>query len=242
MRHLQHLYSAWYNRSRPIRRRGPLWAGRFKNTVLEDGAALWACWTYIERNPVRAGMVEDAADYRFCSYGRGRQSGRHPFAAALEAHLIPSLPARPQKTLEPTSQTAVHLPGIRPTRPLSLGIRSRPDFPPQTEQPRRLCRYISVPSTPPNWFLPPQAAGKKARAGTRSQKIPSAFRTLSMRFPRPPPSPTDYPSVANRFAFAGTHRYNTRSTALSPDLGTPLKGLHHADRRKPHRHVQPPLG
>ena len=134
MRHLQHLYSAWYNRSRPIRRRGPLWAGRFKNTVLEDGAALWACWTYIERNPVRAGMVEDAADYRFCSYGRGRQSGRHPFAAALEAHLIPSLPARPQKTLEPTSQTAVHLPGIRPTRPLSLGIRSRPDFPPQTNR------------------------------------------------------------------------------------------------------------
>ncbi len=132
MRHLQHLYSAWYNRSRPIRRRGPLWAGRFKNTVLEDGAALWACWTYIERNPVRAGMVEDAADYRFCSYGRGRQSGRHPFAAALEAHLIPSLPARPQKTLEPTSQTAVHLPGIRPTRPLSLGIRPIPDFPPQT--------------------------------------------------------------------------------------------------------------
>lgn len=43
MRHLQHLYSIWYNHSRPIRRRGPLWAGRFKNTVLEDGAALWAC-------------------------------------------------------------------------------------------------------------------------------------------------------------------------------------------------------
>ena len=42
MRHLQHLYSIWYNHSRPIRRRGPLWAGRFKNTVLEDGAALWA--------------------------------------------------------------------------------------------------------------------------------------------------------------------------------------------------------
>ena len=100
MRHLQHLYSAWYNRSRPIRRRGPLWAGRFKNTVLEDGAALWACWTYIERNPVRAGMVEDAADYRFCSYGRWRQSGRHPFAEALATHLIPALPA-PFRTMSP---------------------------------------------------------------------------------------------------------------------------------------------
>ena len=93
MRHLQHLYSAWYNRSRPVRRRGPLWAGRFKNTVLEDGVALWACWTYIERNPVRAGMVEDAADYRFCSYGAWMQTSRHPFAGALSDHLIPSLPA-----------------------------------------------------------------------------------------------------------------------------------------------------
>jgi REP element-mobilizing transposase RayT len=34
MRHLQHLFTAWFNRSRPVRRRGPLWAGRFKNTVL----------------------------------------------------------------------------------------------------------------------------------------------------------------------------------------------------------------
>jgi len=93
MRHLQHLYSIWYNHSRPIRRRGPLWAGRFKNTVLEDGAALWACWTYIELNPVRAGMVADAADYRFCSYGAWMQTGRHPFAEALNDHLIPSLPA-----------------------------------------------------------------------------------------------------------------------------------------------------
>jgi REP element-mobilizing transposase RayT len=102
MRHFQHLYSAWYNRSRPVRRRGPLWAGRFKNTVLEDGAALWACWSYIECNPVRAGMVADAADYRFCSYGAWMQTGRHPFDAALCDHLIPALPA-PLQTMDPAT-------------------------------------------------------------------------------------------------------------------------------------------
>lgn len=100
LRHLQHLYTAWYNRSRPIRRRGPLWAGRFKNSVLDNGAALWACWQYIEFNPVRAGMVADPADYRFCSYGVWSQTGRHPFGEALGNWLIPALPV-PLQTLAP---------------------------------------------------------------------------------------------------------------------------------------------
>lgn len=92
LRHLQHLYTAWYNRTRPIRRRGPLWAGRFKNTVLDSGPALWACWVYIERNPARAGMVADPADYRFSSYGHWAQTGRHPFEEAFQRYFKPSLP------------------------------------------------------------------------------------------------------------------------------------------------------
>ncbi|MDD5705613.1 MAG: hypothetical protein PHR35_06785, partial [Kiritimatiellae bacterium] len=102
LRHLQHLYTAWYNRSRPVRRRGPLWAGRFKNTVLDTGAALWACWTYIERNPVRAGMVADPGDYRFSSYGAWVQTGRHPFAESFQTYLLPALPD-PLRNLEPTA-------------------------------------------------------------------------------------------------------------------------------------------
>ena len=93
LRHLQHLYTAWYNRTRPVRRRGPLWAGRFKNTVLDSGVALWGCWTYIELNAVRAGLVADPAEYRFSSYGRWMQTGRHPFAEAVQGHLGPALPA-----------------------------------------------------------------------------------------------------------------------------------------------------
>ena len=92
LRHLQHLYTAWYNRTRSVRRHGPLWAGRFKNTVLDGGCALWNCWVYIERNPVRAGMVADPADYRFSSYGHWARTGRHPFAEAFERFLKPALP------------------------------------------------------------------------------------------------------------------------------------------------------
>ncbi|NLF22880.1 MAG: hypothetical protein GX590_06920, partial [Lentisphaerae bacterium] len=92
MSHFQHLCASWYNRTRPVRRRGPLWAGRFKNTVIEPGQALWACWTYVERNAVRAGIAIDPADYRFCSYGKWAQTGHHPFADAVATFLAPALP------------------------------------------------------------------------------------------------------------------------------------------------------
>jgi REP element-mobilizing transposase RayT len=91
MRHLQQLFTTWYNRTRPVRRRGSLWADRFKHTLLESGAAVWNCWSYIENNPVRAGMVMNAADYRFCSHGAWHQSGRHPFAANVKATALPVL-------------------------------------------------------------------------------------------------------------------------------------------------------
>ena len=89
MHDLQHQFSSWYNRTRPVRRRGTLWAGRFKNTVLEVGLAVWDCWKYIEMNPVRAHMVSDPADYRFCSFGEWAGRGRHPFAGSVKRHLLP---------------------------------------------------------------------------------------------------------------------------------------------------------
>ena len=91
MRHLQHLFTAWFNRTRPVRRRGSLWADRFKNTLLESGAAVWSCWKYIENNPVRAGMVRRAADYRFCSHGVWHQTGRHPFSDDMSQVALPML-------------------------------------------------------------------------------------------------------------------------------------------------------
>lgn len=89
MRHLQQLFTTWYNRSRVVRRRGSLWADRYKNTILESGFAVWSCWSYIENNPVRAGMVDDAANYRFCSHGKWRQSGQHPFQENVTEILLP---------------------------------------------------------------------------------------------------------------------------------------------------------
>lgn len=45
---------------------GHLWQGRFFSTALDD-AHLWAAVRYVEGNPVRAGLVKKAEDYRWSS-------------------------------------------------------------------------------------------------------------------------------------------------------------------------------
>ncbi len=45
---------------------GHVWQARFYSCALDD-AHFWAAMRYVERNPVRAGMVERAEDYRWSS-------------------------------------------------------------------------------------------------------------------------------------------------------------------------------
>ena len=45
---------------------GHVWQGRFYSTPMDD-RHLWATVRYVERNPVRAGIVETAQDYRWSS-------------------------------------------------------------------------------------------------------------------------------------------------------------------------------
>ena len=58
-------YTMTYNRRH--KRRGPLWQERFKSLVIEDESYLYACGLYIENNPVKAGMVKQAADWTHSS-------------------------------------------------------------------------------------------------------------------------------------------------------------------------------
>lgn len=67
MKALKQRFSVWYNRSH--RRYGTLWAERFKSVLVEgQGNPLQTMAAYIDLNPVRAGLVEDPKDYRFCGY------------------------------------------------------------------------------------------------------------------------------------------------------------------------------
>lgn len=52
------------------RRTGTLWEGRHKASLVDHDRYLLTCMRYIELNPVRAGMVETANDYRWSSFRR----------------------------------------------------------------------------------------------------------------------------------------------------------------------------
>lgn len=56
-------------------RTGTLWDGRYRCTVLQPKSYLLPCMAYIDLNPVRAGLVGEAADYPWSSHAHyiGRQ-------------------------------------------------------------------------------------------------------------------------------------------------------------------------
>jgi len=50
-------------------RKGTLWEDLFKSVLVEDGYTARVMAAYIDLNPVRAGIVDDPATYRWSSYG-----------------------------------------------------------------------------------------------------------------------------------------------------------------------------
>ncbi len=66
MQYLLFEYSRWYRKT--INYVGHLWQGRYKSPLIDRDSYLLECGRYIERNPLCAGLVERAEDYRWSSY------------------------------------------------------------------------------------------------------------------------------------------------------------------------------
>jgi REP element-mobilizing transposase RayT len=74
MKTLLQRFTQWYNQAN--QRTGTLWEDRFKSLIVEDGTAARTIAAYIDLNSVRAGIVKDPADYRWCSYGEAIGGGK----------------------------------------------------------------------------------------------------------------------------------------------------------------------
>ncbi|MGL5019024.1 MAG: transposase, partial [Luteolibacter sp.] len=74
MKGLLQRFTQWFNRAQS--RTGTLWEDRFKSVIVEDGVAARTISAYIDLNPVRAGMVEEPAEYRWSSYGEAMGGGK----------------------------------------------------------------------------------------------------------------------------------------------------------------------
>jgi REP element-mobilizing transposase RayT len=73
MKSFMQRYTQWHNGAH--QRKGRLWEDRFKSVIVEDGVACRTMAAYIDLNPVRAGMTEDPATYRWSSYGEAVGGG-----------------------------------------------------------------------------------------------------------------------------------------------------------------------
>ncbi|MCC5839834.1 MAG: hypothetical protein JJT96_06905 [Opitutales bacterium] len=74
MREVKTRFTLWYNRKRGTV--GTFWAERFRSVIVEaDTKAQRMVAAYIDLNPVRAGLVEDAGAYGFSGFGEACAGG-----------------------------------------------------------------------------------------------------------------------------------------------------------------------
>ncbi len=64
---------------------GHFWQDRFKSIIISKDEYLLACGSYVELNPVRAGMVKDPKDYPWSSYTANAYGGKDDL---LDQHII----------------------------------------------------------------------------------------------------------------------------------------------------------
>ena len=76
----------YYNRRH--QRVGTLWETRFKSMLVEGSRALQVVTAYIDLNPLRANLVQNPLDYRWCSYSeaaRGNEDARQMLGYVMES-------------------------------------------------------------------------------------------------------------------------------------------------------------
>ncbi|MGB5707248.1 MAG: transposase [Arenicellales bacterium] len=85
MQYLGRYYVRYYNAM--YGRTGTLWEGRFKSCVVDSDTYFLTCQRYIELNPVRAGMVNEPSEYRWCSYQSNAHGVKCDFLTPHEVYL-----------------------------------------------------------------------------------------------------------------------------------------------------------
>ncbi len=75
--------------NKAYRRTGTLWDSRYKSSSIQTEAYLLSCQRYIELNPVRAGIMDDPAHYRWSSYRANALGAGDPVASLSQPLITP---------------------------------------------------------------------------------------------------------------------------------------------------------
>ncbi|MBK9989193.1 MAG: transposase [Verrucomicrobia bacterium] len=85
MKLVKQRFATWFNKSH--HRYGALFAERFKSVLIEPQTrAIQTIALYIDLNCVRAGLVQDPKDYRFCGYGEAVAGNKTARAGLCAIH------------------------------------------------------------------------------------------------------------------------------------------------------------
>lgn len=99
MKTLLQRFTTWFNKRHE--RVGRLWEQRFKSVVIEGGwDPLMSVAAYVDLNAVRAGIVQDPKDYRWCGYAEavaGKKEARRGLGHLMQEEALrdPANPAMP---------------------------------------------------------------------------------------------------------------------------------------------------
>jgi len=74
MQSLKQQFSRWFNKVHE--RKGTLWEERYNSSLVEPGHSALVVSSYIDLNPVRAGIVNDPKNYRWSSYAESVVGGK----------------------------------------------------------------------------------------------------------------------------------------------------------------------
>lgn len=84
MKSVAQVYAHYFNRTH--QRSGYLWEGRFKSCLVQAQHYTLACYRYIEMNPVRAGMVRAASEFRWSSFRANAHGENEPLVTPHEEY------------------------------------------------------------------------------------------------------------------------------------------------------------
>jgi len=105
VKELKERFSRWFNKKHA--RKGTLWMDRFKSVLVEDGNALRTISTYIDLNPVRAGIVEDPKDYRWCGYAEAAAGSKRAQRGLCQVVEVPQDGGWGEQTVKNTAGETV---------------------------------------------------------------------------------------------------------------------------------------
>jgi putative transposase len=114
-------FSKWFNRAHE--RTGHLWEDRFKSVLVDCGTAARTIAAYIDLNPVRAGICDDPALYRWSGYGEALGGGAKGAGTKAREGLVRAFLADEEVGFDATRWQEISL---RYRRLLGLALEKRP--------------------------------------------------------------------------------------------------------------------